>query len=97
MFDFTSKFWKRFHNNLGTRLHSIIAYHPQSDAQSERTIQTLKDMLSCVFDFNGIWGSYLPLVEFSNKNRFHSSIGIPPFMLLYESRFQTLICWDEVG
>ena len=49
---FTSRFWERFHANMGTRLHLSTAYHPQTDGQSERTIQTLEDMLrACVLDF----------------------------------------------
>lgn len=42
---FTSRFWKKFHEELGTRLHFSTAYHPQTDGQSEQTIQTLEDML----------------------------------------------------
>ena len=48
---FTSRFWQQVHESLGTSLHFTTAYHPQSDGQSERTIQTLEDMLrSCVLD-----------------------------------------------
>ena len=51
---FTSRFWKKFHEELGTQLHFITAYHPQTDGQSEWTIQTLKDMLQAwVLDFGG--------------------------------------------
>ena len=51
---FTSRFWKKFHEELGTRLHYSTAYHPQTNGQSERTIQTLEDMLrACVLDFGG--------------------------------------------
>ena len=42
---FTSRFWKKFHDELGTRLHFSTTFHPQNDGQSERMIQTLKDML----------------------------------------------------
>ncbi|GJS16066.1 putative reverse transcriptase domain-containing protein [Tanacetum coccineum] len=49
---FTSNFWRSFQKVLGTRLDMSIAYHPETDGQSERTIQTLKDMLhACVIDF----------------------------------------------
>nr|GEZ07283.1 putative reverse transcriptase domain-containing protein [Tanacetum cinerariifolium] len=57
---FTSRFWKTLKKALGTRLHMSTAYHPQTDGQSERTIQTLKDMLrACVIDFGGNWDNEL--------------------------------------
>nr|GEZ05602.1 putative reverse transcriptase domain-containing protein [Tanacetum cinerariifolium] len=60
---------------LGTRLDMSTAYHPQMDGQSERTIQTLEDMLrACVIDFGGSWDVHLPLDEFSYNNSYHSSI-----------------------
>nr|GEY89376.1 putative reverse transcriptase domain-containing protein [Tanacetum cinerariifolium] len=50
-------------------------YHPQTDGQSERTIQTLEDMLrACVLDFEGIWVVHLPFVEFSYNNSYHSNL-----------------------
>ena len=87
-----------FHKELGTRLHFSTAYHPQTDGQSERRIQMLEDMLrSCVMDFGGSWHSYLPLAEFSYNNIHHSSIGVPPFDLLYGRSCRIPICWGEVG
>ncbi|GKD08089.1 putative reverse transcriptase domain-containing protein, partial [Tanacetum coccineum] len=51
---FTSRFWQSMQEVLGTRLDMSTAYHPQKDGQSERTIQTLEDMLrACVLDFEG--------------------------------------------
>ncbi|KAJ9541425.1 hypothetical protein OSB04_027931 [Centaurea solstitialis] len=95
---FTSRFWERFHADMGTRLHFSTAYHPQTDGQSERTIQTLEDMLrACVLDFGGSWDTYLPLAEFSYNNSYHSSIGMPPYEMLYGRRCRTPICWGEVG
>ncbi|GKG03016.1 putative reverse transcriptase domain-containing protein, partial [Tanacetum coccineum] len=56
----------------------------QTDGQSERTIQTLKDMLrACVLDFKGSWDVHLPLVEFSYNNSYHSSVRCAPFEALY--------------
>ncbi|GKC65791.1 reverse transcriptase domain-containing protein, partial [Tanacetum coccineum] len=72
---FTSRFWQSMQEALGTRLDMSTAYHPQTDGQSERTIQTLEDMLrACVLDFGGSWDVHLPLVEFSYNNSYHSSI-----------------------
>ena len=95
---FTSRFWKRFHDEMGTRLHFSTAFHPQTDGQSERTIQTLEDMLrACVLDFGGCWDTYLPLAEFSYNNSYHASIDRPPFEMLYGRKCRTPICWGEVG
>ncbi|KAD2805124.1 hypothetical protein E3N88_38501 [Mikania micrantha] len=66
---FTSRFWQSLQKSLGSHLNLSTAYHPQTDGQSERTIQTLEDMLrTCVLDFDGNWDSHLPLIEFSYKN-----------------------------
>ncbi|GKA34811.1 putative reverse transcriptase domain-containing protein, partial [Tanacetum coccineum] len=62
---FTSHFWQSLNKALGTRLDMVTAYHPQTDGQSERTIQTLEDMLRArVLDFGKGWDRHLPLVEF---------------------------------
>ncbi|GJV74217.1 putative reverse transcriptase domain-containing protein [Tanacetum coccineum] len=81
---FTSHFWKSLHKALGTRLDMSTAYHPETDGQSERTIQTLEDMLrACVLDFGKGWDKHLPLVEFSYNNSYHTSIKATPFEALY--------------
>ncbi|GJT08907.1 reverse transcriptase domain-containing protein [Tanacetum coccineum] len=62
-------------NALGTQLDMSTAYHPETDRKSERTIQTLEDMLrACVIDFVKGWEKHLPLVEFSYNNSYHASI-----------------------
>ncbi|GJX75387.1 putative reverse transcriptase domain-containing protein [Tanacetum coccineum] len=67
---FTSLFWKALHKALGTRLDLSTAYHPKTDGQSERTIQTLEGMLcACVLNFGKNWDIHLPLVEFSYNNK----------------------------
>ena len=74
------------------------AYHPQTDGQSGRTIQTLEDMLrACMLDWGSRWEKYLPLVEFAYNNSYHSSIGMPPFEALYGRSCRTPLCWTEVG
>ncbi|KAI3821409.1 hypothetical protein L1987_08976 [Smallanthus sonchifolius] len=95
---FTSRFWKRFHEAMGTRLNISTAYHPQTDGQTERTIQTLEDMLrACIIDFGGSWDSHLPLAEFSYNNSYHTTIGMPPYEMLYGRRCRTPVCWGEIG
>jgi hypothetical protein len=91
---FTSQFWKSLHQAMGTRLDMSTAYHPQTDGQSERTIQTLEDMLrACVIDFGGSWDSHLPLIEFSYNNNYHSSIKCAPFDALYGRKCWSPLCW----
>ncbi|GJR15308.1 putative reverse transcriptase domain-containing protein [Tanacetum coccineum] len=73
---------------LGTRLDMSTAYHPQTDGQSERTIQTLEDMLrACVIDFGGSWDVYLSLAEFSYNNSYHLSIRCASFEAMYGRKF----------
>nr|GEU57461.1 retrotransposon protein, putative, Ty3-gypsy subclass [Tanacetum cinerariifolium] len=81
---FTSRFWQSMQEALGTRLDMSTAYHPQTDGQSERTIQTLEDILkACVLDFEGSWNVHLLLVEFSYNNSYHSSVRCDLFEALY--------------
>ncbi|GJS45027.1 putative reverse transcriptase domain-containing protein [Tanacetum coccineum] len=95
---FTSRFWQSMQEALGTRLDMSTAYHPQTDGQSECTIQTLEDMLrACVLDFGGSWDVHLPLVEFSYNNSYHSSMKCAPFEALYGRKCRSLIMWAEVG
>nr|GFC65211.1 putative reverse transcriptase domain-containing protein [Tanacetum cinerariifolium] len=95
---FASNFWRAFQKALGTRLDMSTAYHPQTDGKSERTIQTLEDMLrTCVIDFRNGWERRLPLVEFSYNNSYHASIKAAPFEVLYGRKCRSPICWAEVG
>ncbi|GKC20145.1 putative reverse transcriptase domain-containing protein [Tanacetum coccineum] len=67
---FASRFWISLQKSLGTNLDMSTAYHPKTDGQSERTIQTLEDMLRAyVIDFGSGWDKHLPLAEFSYNNR----------------------------
>ncbi|GJT50931.1 putative reverse transcriptase domain-containing protein [Tanacetum coccineum] len=87
---FTSRFWQSLQNALGTQLDMSTAYHPETDGQSERTIQTLKDMLrACVIDFGKGWERHLPLVEFSYNNSYYASIKAAPFEALYGGKRST--------
>ncbi|GJS21624.1 putative reverse transcriptase domain, ribonuclease H-like domain, aspartic peptidase domain protein [Tanacetum coccineum] len=82
---------------LGTQLDMSTAYHPETDGQSERTIQTLEDMLrACVIDFGKGWEKHLPLVEFSYNNSYHASIKGAPFEALYGRKCRSPICWAKV-
>nr|GEY95950.1 putative reverse transcriptase domain-containing protein [Tanacetum cinerariifolium] len=82
---------------LGTRLDMSTAYHPQTDGQSEHTIQTLEDMLrACVIDLGCNWDVHLSLVEFSCNNSYHSSIRCALFKALYERKCRSLVLWVEI-
>ncbi|GKD41976.1 reverse transcriptase domain-containing protein [Tanacetum coccineum] len=95
---FTSNFWRSFQKALGTDISMSTAYHPETDGQSERTIQTLKDMLrACVIDFGKGWVKYFPLAEFSYNNSYHASIKAAPYEALYGRKCQSPVCWAEVG
>ncbi|GJR69578.1 putative reverse transcriptase domain-containing protein [Tanacetum coccineum] len=95
---FTSRFWQSLQSALGTQLDMSTSYHPETDGQSERTIQTLEDMLrACVIDFGKGWEKHLPLVEFSYNNSYHASIKAAPFEALYGQKCRSPVCWAEVG
>ncbi|GJT47338.1 putative reverse transcriptase domain-containing protein [Tanacetum coccineum] len=95
---FTSRFWQSLQSALGTQLDMSTTYHPETDGQSERTIQTLEDMLrACVIDFGKGWEKHLPLVEFSYNNSYHASIKATPFEALYGRKCISPVCWAEVG
>ena len=95
---FTSRFWSSLQDAMGTRLHFSTAFHHQTDGQSERTIQTLEDMIrACMIEFKGSWDTHLSLMEFAYNNSYQSSIGMAPFEVLYGRKCRTPICWDEVG
>ncbi|GJR62751.1 putative nucleotidyltransferase, ribonuclease H [Tanacetum coccineum] len=74
---FMSRFWKGLQKAWGTRLKFSTAFHPQTDGQSERTIQTLEDMLrACALEWTGCWDEYLCLVEFAYNNKLHAASGM---------------------
>ena len=95
---FRSHFWKSLQDSLGTRLEFSSPYHPETDGQSERTIQILEDILrACMLDFKGSWEDHLHLVEFSYNNSYQASIKMAPFEALYGRKCRSPLYWDEVG
>ncbi|GJR92551.1 putative reverse transcriptase domain-containing protein [Tanacetum coccineum] len=88
---------KSLQNDLGTNLDMSTAYRPQTDEQSERTIQTLEDMLrTCAIDFGKGWVNHLPLVEFSYNNSYYASIKAAPFEALYGRKCRSPVL-EKVG
>ena len=95
---FTSRFWQSLQAALGTQLRMSFAYHPQTDGQSERTIQSLEDLLrACVLDYMGSWSEMLSLVEFTYNNNYHFSIGMTPYEALYGRRCRIPLCCNQDG
>ncbi|GKC33916.1 putative reverse transcriptase domain-containing protein [Tanacetum coccineum] len=93
---FTSNFWRSFQKALGTDISMSIAYHPKTDGQSKRTIQTLEDMLcACVIDFGKGWVNHLPLAKFLYNNSYHASIKAAPYEALYGRKCRSPVCWAE--
>jgi transposase InsO family protein len=87
---FTSIFWKSFHENMNTKLSFSSAYHLQTDGQTERTNQVLQDTLrACALQHGGSWGKILPYVEFSYNNSYQASLKMSPFEALYGRKCRT--------
>ncbi|KAG8499167.1 hypothetical protein CXB51_005608 [Gossypium anomalum] len=94
---FTSRFWKKLQEALGTKLSFSTAFHPQTDGQSERVIQVLEDMLRCcVLEFQSSWKKYLALVEFAYNNSYQSSLKMAPYEALYGRKCRTPLYWTEL-
>jgi hypothetical protein len=95
---FTSKFWERLHETLDTQLNFSSAYHPQTDGQTKRVNQILKDMLrACALQYERSWDKSLPYVEFSYNNSYQESLKMAPFEMLYGRRCRTPLFWSETG
>ncbi|GKF39467.1 reverse transcriptase domain-containing protein [Tanacetum coccineum] len=92
---FTSNFLRLFQKALDTEISMSTAYHPKTDGQSKRTIQTLEDMLrACVIDFGKGWVKHFPLAvaEFSYNNSYHTSIKVAPYEALYGRKCRSPVC-----
>lgn len=95
---FLSNFWQKLQEALGTQLKMSTSFHPATDGQTERTIQTLEDMLrACALEFQGPWEDRLDLIEFSYNNSYHSSIGMAPYEALYGRKCRSPLCWSDIG
>jgi hypothetical protein len=95
---FTSRFWKSFHENMDLKLNFGSAYHPQTDGQTERTNQVLEDMLrACALRHGGSWDKSLPYAEFSYNNSYQASLKMSPFEALYGRKCRTPLYWDQTS
>jgi hypothetical protein len=95
---FTSRFWKKLHEALGTKLSFSTAYHPQTGGQTERVNQILEDMLrACVLAYGTKWEDCLPFAEFSYNNSSQASLQMAHFEALYGRKCRTPLNWSETG
>ena len=81
----TSLFWQGLFDNLGTKLNFSLAYHPQTDGQSEIANLTILELLKNYIKEigqRGQWEKYLLLVEYAYNNTIHTSIGKTPFEIV---------------
>ena len=95
---FLSRFWKSVQEAFGTKLKLSTAFHAATDGQTERTIQTLEDMLrACTLEYHQSWVRMLCLIEFSYNNSYHSSIEMAPYEALYGRKCRSPICWNDIS
>jgi transposase InsO family protein len=87
---FTSHYWQKIHESLGTKLNFSTAYHPQTDGQTKRINQILEDMLrACALQYGTSWDKSLPYAEFSYNNSYQKSLQMAPFEALYGRKCRT--------
>jgi hypothetical protein len=88
-------FGKRLHESIGTKLNFSLAYHPQTDGQTERTNQVVEDMLrACALKYGKSWDKSLPYAEFSYNNSYQASLMMSPFEVLYGRKCRTPLYWN---
>jgi hypothetical protein len=93
---FVAHFWEQLREYLGTHLIKSSAYHPQTDGQTERVNQIIKDMLYAYVLTDGPkWDKHLPLAVFSYNNSYQESIKMSPFEALYKWPYRTPLSWSE--
>jgi hypothetical protein len=94
---FTSRFWTSLQLVLGTQLNLSTTYHHETDGKMKRVNQFMEYILRMyVIDNQTHWEKYLPLVEFTYNNNFHSSIGMPPYKALYGRPCRTPLGWERL-
>jgi hypothetical protein len=93
---FISKFWEKLHESKDTKLNFSLAYHPQTDGQTERTNQILEDILrACALKDGKSWDKSLPYAEFSYNNSYQASIKMALYEALYRRQCRTPLFWSQ--
>jgi hypothetical protein len=92
----TSRFWGKLHEAMDTKLNFSSVYHPQTDGQTEKVNQILKDMLrACALKDKKSLDKCLLYAEFSYNNSYQKSLKMSPFEVLYGRKCQTPLFWNE--
>jgi hypothetical protein len=93
-----TRFLEKLHEAMDTRLNFSSAYHPQTDGQTERVNQILKDKLrACALKDSKRWDKCLPYAEFSYINNYQKNLKMPPSEVLYGRKCRTPLFWNEPG
>ena len=81
---FTSLLWKELFKLAGIDLCMSLAYHPQSDGQTERVNQCIEGYLRCfIHSCPSAWSQWLHLAEYWYNTSYHSALKLTPFEVLY--------------
>jgi hypothetical protein len=95
---FTSRFWEKLYEAIDTKLNFSLAYHPQTNGQTERVNQILEDMLrACALKDKKSWDKCLPYAEFSYNNSYQESLKMSPFEVLYGRKGRTPLFFNDPG
>jgi hypothetical protein len=95
---FTSRFWEKLHEAMDTRLNFSLAYHPETDGQTERVDQIVEEMLRvCALKDSKSWDKCLLYAEFSYNNSYQKSQKMSPFKVLYGRKCRITLFWNEPG
>jgi hypothetical protein len=95
---FVAHFWEQLHVSLRTHLIHNLSYHLQTDGQTDRVNQILKDMLRAyVLEHQGSWDQNLPWDEFSYNHSYQESLKMAPFEVLYGHQCRNPVNWIEMG
>ena len=83
---------------MGTTLRFSVAYHPQTEGQTERVNRILEDMLrACALIYSSSWDTCLPFAQFAYHNSYQASVKMSPYEALYGRDCRTPLNWSEVG
>ena len=94
---FTSVFWSRLHNLIGSRLRMSSAYHPQTDGATERANRTITQMIrQCIHPNQKDWVTKLPAIEFAINSARSASTGYAPFFLNF-GRMPRSMIWNHAS